>query len=191
MKTQLDYELSLIPDATIRTITRSVLDAAPACFWTMPASTTGKYHPAHSLGPGGLIRHTKAVVHLTAHLLAKEGHEPEESTYSLAIAAAILHDCCKKGDHEQYTAFDHPLRAARLIEATYDRLAPTLPDTVTDGTTLAAVRTLCSLVKSHMGRWNFDHRTGIELPRPLTPLQRLIHTSDYLASRKQLLPEHL
>lgn len=191
MKTQLDYELSLIPDATIRTITRSVLHAAPDCFWTMPASTSGKYHPAHSLGPGGLIHHTKAVVHLTVHLLAMEGIEPHEPPYSLAIAAAILHDCCKKADHEQYTAFNHPLRAADLIASTYDRLAPTQPDTVTDGTTLAAVRTLCSLVRSHMGRWNLDTRTGIELPRPLTPLQRLIHTADYLASRKQLLPDHL
>lgn len=185
MKTQLDYELTLIPDATIRTITRAVLDAAPDCFWSMPASTTGKYHPAHSLGEGGLIRHTKAVVHITVHLLAMKGHEPEDSTYSLALAAALLHDCCKKADHERYTAFDHPLRAARLIEQVYDRIAATLPDTVTDGTT----RTLCSLVKSHMGRWNLDTRTGIELPRPLTPLQRLIHTADYLASRKQLLPE--
>jgi len=116
---------------------------------------------------------------------------PDRSRHCCRADQCRHADCCKKGDHEQYTAFDHPLRAARLIEATYDRLAPTLPDTVTDGTTLAAVRTLCSLVKSHMGRWNFDHRTGIELPRPLTPLQRLIHTADYLASRKQLLPEHL
>ncbi len=189
MKTQLHQELLLIKNDTILKLTRAVLDAAPDCFWTMPASTTGKYHPAHSLGEGGLIRHTKAVVHLTVHLLAMEGIEPHETPYSLAIAAAILHDCCKKADHERYTAFDHPLRAAKLIEATYDRLAPTLPDTVTNGTTLAAVRTLCSLVSSHMGRWNLDTRTGIELPRPLTPLQRLIHTADYLASRKQLLPE--
>lgn len=189
MKTQLHQELLLIKNDTIRKLTRAVLDAAPDCYWTMPASTSGKYHPAHSLGEGGLIRHTKAVVHLTVHLLAMEGIEPHETPYSLAIAAAILHDCCKKADHERYTAFDHPLRAAKLIEATYDRLAPTLPDTVPDGTTLAAVRTLCSLVSSHMGRWNLDTRTGTELPRPLTPLQRLIHTADYLASRKQLLPE--
>lgn len=191
MKTQLHQELLLIKNDTILKLTRAVLDAAPACFWTMPASTTGKYHPAHALGEGGLIRHTKAVVHLTVHLLAMEGIEPHETPYSLAIAAAILHDCCKKADHERYTAFDHPLRAAKLIEATYDRLAPTLPDALADGTTLAAVRTLCSLVRSHMGRWNLDTRTGTELPRPLTPLQRLIHTADYLASRKQLLPDHL
>lgn len=191
MKTQLHQELLLIKNDTIRTITRAVLDAAPECFWTMPASTTGKYHPAHSLGEGGLIRHTKAVVHLTVHLLAMEGIEPHESPYSLAIAAAILHDCCKKADHERYTAFDHPLRAAKLIEATYDRLAPTLPDALPDGLTLHGVRTLCALVSSHMGRWNLDTRSSTELPRPLTPLQRLIHTADYLASRKVLLPENL
>lgn len=191
MKTQLNPELALITNDTIRTITRAVLDAAPDCFWTMPASTTGKYHPAHSLGAGGLIRHTKAVVHLTTHLLNMEGHEPGDSIYSLAIAAAILHDCCKKADTERYTAFDHPLRAASLITEVYERIATTLPDTIADSTTLAAVRTLRSLVKSHMGRWNFDPRTGTELPRPLTPLQRLIHTADYLASRKQLLPDQL
>lgn len=180
MKTQLDTQIALINDADLRALTRDVLDAAPACIWTMPASTTGKYHPAHSLGVGGLIRHTRAVVHLTVHLLAMEGIEPEDTTYSLAIAAAILHDCCKKADHERYTAFDHPLRAAELIRTTAERTATTVP--------AATVRALANTVAAHMGRWNTDPRTGTELPRPLTPLQRLIHTADYMASRKELLP---
>lgn len=183
MKTQLNKQLNLIQVPAIRTLTRAVLDAAPTCFWTMPASTTGKYHPDHSLGEGGLIRHTKAVVHLTTHLLTMEGYQPEDEAYALAIAAAILHDCCKKADHEHYTAFDHPLRAADLITEVNSHLPA---DTSAPAHT---VRTLCSMVKCHMGRWNLDPRTGIELPRPLTPLQRLIHTADYLASRKQLLPE--
>lgn len=189
MKTKLDQELLLIKNDTIRTLTRAVLDAAPNCFWTMPASTTGKYHPAHALGEGGLIRHTKAVVHLTVHLLAMEGIDPENTLYDTAIAAAILHDCCKKADHERWTAFDHPLRAANLIETTYDSIADTLPREWDDIRRLACMRTIRALVSSHMGRWNIDTRSGTELPRPLTPLARLIHTADYLASRKQLLPE--
>lgn len=183
MKTQLDTQIALIADPELRALTRDTLDAAPTCFWTMPASTTGKYHPAHSLGEGGLIRHTRAVVHLTLHLLAMEGIEESDPHHAIAIAAAILHDCCKKADHERYTAFDHPRRAAELVEATH----------ATTGSPVSPhrLRTLTGCILSHMGRWNTDPRSGTELPRPLTPLQRLIHTADYLASRKILLPESL
>lgn len=180
MKTQLNAQIALIPDEEIRNLTLAVLDAAPSCFWTMPASTTGKYHPHHSLGEGGLIRHTQAVVHFTCHLLDMEGITADEPHYSIAIAAAILHDCCKKSDSERYTAFDHPRRAAELTEhihaATGSAISP------------HRLRTLTSCIASHMGRWNTDPRSGAELPRPLTPLQRLVHTADFLASRKKLLP---
>ena len=182
MKTQLQNEVNMITDTAVRTLVQNVLDAAPACFWTMPAATTGKYHPAYALGDGGLIRHTKAVVRLTAHLLNMEGIDAAMPDYSLAIAAAILHDSCKKNDHETYTAFDHPLRAAELIQTTADLSAMgghTMPPP-------AAVRTLCAAVACHMGRWNSNNRTGQTLPVPLTHLQRLVHTADYLASRKDL-----
>lgn len=182
MKTQLQNELDMIPDAAVRSLAAAVLTAAPECFWRMPAATTGKYHPAYALGDGGLVRHTKAVVRLTAHLLNMEGIDAAMPDYSLAIAAAILHDSCKKNDNETYTAFDHPLRAAELIQTTADIAAlggHTMPPP-------AAVRTLCAAVACHMGRWNSNPRTGQTLPVPLTPLQRLVHTADYLASRKDL-----
>ena len=178
MKTQLNEQIALIPDAEVRDLTLAVLDAAPACFWTMPASTTGNYHPAHALGEGGLIRHTIAVAHITRHLLDMEGITPDDPHYSIALAAAILHDCCKKADHERYTAFDHPRRAAELTERIHTTTgSPVSPH---------RLRTLTGCIASHMGRWNTDPRSGTELPRPLTPLQRLVHTADFLASRKNL-----
>lgn len=180
MKTQLNNELELIPDASIRQLAAAVLLAAPDCFWTMPAATTGKYHPAISLGTGGLVRHTKAVVRLTLHLLNMAGTPEESSDYSLAIAAALLHDCCKKNDSETYTAFNHPTRAAQLIEQT----AATMPPSC--WLNASQLRALCAIVESHMGRWNVDPRTGATLPKPLTGLQRLVHTADYLASRKDV-----
>lgn len=198
----LDAEIALIQHEDIRQLVRATLDAAPACFWTMPASSSGKYHPAISLGEGGLVRHTRAVVLLTRHLLEMQGITPQERQYSIAIAAAILHDCCKKADGEQHTAFDHPLRAGQLIatqaqtlwpaEKTAPQHQPTMgallaPPEHTYAATTPAVRCIIDCVESHMGRWNFDSHTGQQLPRPLTPLQRLIHTADYLASRKNLL----
>ena len=196
MKKQLDTELALIQHADILELTQAVLQAAPDCFWTMPASTSGKYHPAHSLGQGGLIRHTRAVVLFTVHLLEMQGTPATHREFSIAIAAAILHDCCKKADHERYTAFDHPARAHQLILSTAQRLWPssftdTPPPTVADALTTASpgaatARAIAAAVHSHMGRWNVNDRTGQTLPTPLTPLQRLIHTADYLASRKNI-----
>lgn len=179
----LDAEIALIRHDGLRTLVQNVLAAAPRCFWTMPASTTGKYHPAHSLGEGGLIRHTQAVVRFALHLLDMEGIAPAHPWHDTVLAAAILHDCCKHADHETHTAFDHPLRAAQLIESE----AAKLEWTRTTQQSAATIRSLCSCVSSHMGRWNTDRRhPHTVLPTPLTPLQRLVHTADYLASRKDL-----
>ena len=201
MKTKLDTEIDLIQHEDIRQLVRATLDAAPACFWTMPAATTGKYHPAISLGEGGLVRHTRAVVRIAEHLLDMQGIYPEERQYSIALAACILHDCCKKWDTEKYTAFAHPRRAAELIATQANILWPVemadLPNATVGelldhperayAATAPAVRLICDCVESHMGRWNFNPRTGEDLPRPLTPMQRLVHTADFLASRKDIL----
>ena len=200
MKTKLDTEIALIQHEDIRLLVRAVLDAAPACFWSMPAATTGKYHPAISLGEGGLVRHTRAVVRIACHLLDMQGIYPEERQYSIALAACILHDCCKKWDTEKYTAFAHPRRAAELIATQANILWPAemagLPPATAGEllehperaycATAPAVRCIMAAVESHMGRWNFNTRTGEELPRPLTPMQRLVHTADFLASRKDI-----
>ena len=182
MKTQLNTELALITDPALRNLCIATLDAAPTCFWTMPASTTGNHHPDHALGPGGLIRHTKAVLAVTLHLCQMENIQPDTPTHNIAIAAALLHDSCKKADHEQHTAFDHPIRARELLlhTAEHTGLARELHP--------ATLRTLAGCIACHMGRWNLSrHAPGIELPTPLTPLQRLIHTADYIASRRNLL----
>ena len=41
-----------------------LLDNLPEYIWHVGASSTGKYHPAYSLGEGGLMRHQVAVVKL-------------------------------------------------------------------------------------------------------------------------------
>ncbi len=182
MKTQLDTQINLIAAADIRDLVRATLDAAPTCFWSMPAATTGKYHPAISLGEGGLIRHTKAVVRLCCHLCDMADIAPRTRDRDTCIAAAILHDCCKKYDHEQYTAFMHPQRAADLLWQQATILAAGGEDALRD----ASARTIGAIIACHMGRWNTNPRTGEQLPTPLTPMQRLVHTADFLASRKDI-----
>lgn len=180
----LQAELDRIKDTDLLILTTDTLDAAPACFWSMPASTSGKYHPAISLGQGGLIRHTLAVCWFTRTLLEWAGVAADDKRHHIALAAALLHDCCKKADAEKYTAFDHPLRAADLIRRRAGALASFEVATIDP----ADLDTLCGIVAAHMGRWNTNpkYNPGVELPTPITALQRLVATADYLASRKDI-----
>ena len=49
-----------------------LLNNLPEYIWRVPASSTGKYHPAYSLGEGGLMRHQVAVVRFLNFFLELE-----------------------------------------------------------------------------------------------------------------------
>lgn len=176
-------QLALIENQKLRNLVEKVLEAAPDYFYTMPASTTGKYHPEYSLGEGGLVRHTKAAVKIADCLLGLEMYSKLKVFKDQIIAALILHDSVKKGrDGSQWTSITHPLDAADLfIEvANKEQLIKT-----------EDVELIADMIKSHMGQWNTD-RNGCEvLPKPETPAQKFVHQCDYLASRKFITVEEL
>lgn len=83
--------INQIKSPEVKNIVKKGLAECPEEFYTMAASTTGKYHPKFALGEGGLIRHT--------------------------LAALILHDSVKKGTGKsKYTLFEHPIFAAEMVE---------------------------------------------------------------------------
>lgn len=43
-------EIGYISDETLKKIVVDTLDASPECIQTIPASSSGKYHPVYSLG---------------------------------------------------------------------------------------------------------------------------------------------
>lgn len=171
-----------IPNTAFRKLTERALEEAPAAFWTAPASTSGKYHPADSLGRGGLVRHTRKVFRLTQDLLDMRGIEPEATRYSIALSAALLHDTWKVTDEADHSNFEHPLLAA---EAVCHILYKTGDVSHREGLQL------CQAIRSHMGRWRTSKYSNETLPLPESIIDHIVHTADYLASRKHitLLPE--
>ena len=165
-------ELNLIHDDDIREQVTDAIEDIDDYFFSIPASSTGKYHPAFALGDGGLVRHTKACVKIAVELLTLEMFQSLLQYHVIIIAALIFHDCKKNGDGEKYTKSNHPLLACDfLIKNIKIRIG------------------LCSkivpLIQSHMGQWNTDFKTGkVILPKPITPLEKFVHLCDYLASRK-------
>jgi hypothetical protein len=174
-------ELAYIANESIRKFVISALKALPDYFFTIPASSSGKYHPGYALGEGGLVRHTKAAVAMAHVLMGNEtiGGKFGQEKKDMVIAALILHDGCKNGmPNTKHTVINHPLVVCEAIEtAVVDQ----------DGIAEKPVRgEIYSLIKTHMGQWNKDRDGNVVLPKPERGLQSFVHMCDYLASRKMI-----
>ena len=175
-----ETELNYIKDERIKESARFLLEELPDYFYTMPASTSGKYHPAFSLGEGGLVRHTKAAVRIAVELFRDNIFNTFEfgaQTQDLIIMALLLHDGFKQGkEADGHTAYDHPLIAANFV---FDNIAKMPMDQ------LEALQ-VRRLIASHMGPWNTDKTGKIVLPIPKRDDEIFVHLCDYMASRNFL-----
>ena len=172
-------EITYIKNSKYKENIKVLIRHLPDYFFHMPASSTGKYHPAYALGDGGLVRHTKVVVRIGKELLENNSigniFKPEEK--DILLMAMILHDSVKSGiPQEQYCRFDHPLLASKLVRDHREEL--TLSDEEID--------LLCNAIEAHMGEWNKDYNGNEILPKPSNRYQKFVHMCDFLASKKFL-----
>lgn len=140
----------------------------PDYFARIPASASGKYHPAYSQGYGGLIRHTLAAAAVGKDIAQLAYLRLSSGDQDLIYAALLLHDTFKQGRFESGTTERaHPNIAAQEIlaygkEVGEEKLS----------------QLLAGLVVSHMGEWGNQ--------KPGNRGQFLVHLADYLASRKYI-----
>jgi hypothetical protein len=174
-KTELEY----VKNPKIREFTEKAINNLPEYFFTVPASSTGKYHPSYALGDGGLVRHTKAAVRIAIELFRMDCFKYSEDEKDMMISSLILHDGCKSGlEKSKYTVTEHPLIVAKFVKENKEI------NSCIDNDTL---ETIAQCIESHMGQWTFDYKTKKNvLPRPKTKMQNFVHWCDYLASRKCL-----
>ena len=181
-------ELDMIKSDDIRKFAKTLINDAPEYFFHVPASSTGKYHPAYALGEGGLARHTKAVMRFFNHIIRLEQYSRiiDERQIDLGLVACLAHDMQKSGTESYYltkteegkkvfTVFDHPILAADFIAQHRDC-----------GLNEDEITYMASAVKSHMGQWNMDKHSDIVLPKPKSFIETMVHMADYLASRKDI-----
>jgi hypothetical protein len=173
--------LATIVNEDIREFARVLVDGLPDYIWEVGASSTGKYHPAYSLGDGGLMRHQIAVVRFLNYFFELEQYAAIGSRkFDLMRVAGLVHDGRKSGeqaDYEKskYTKFDHPIQMANVIRSY-------------DGQYLnhEEIEFIAHCIESHMGGWNTDKKSSVVLPKPENVYQHFVHLADYLASRKDL-----
>lgn len=175
-----EKELKWIQNKDIRKFAIMMLSELPDYFFSVPASSTGKYHPSYSLGDGGLVRHTKGAMLIAKSLLDLEQYKAEydEEARDIILTALLLHDGLKHGTNgSKYTVATHPIEMVNFI-INEDKLRILLDEDI--------LSSICACIASHMGFWNKD-RSGKEiLPKPTTSMEKFVHMCDYLASRKFL-----
>ena len=173
--------LATIANEDIREFATVLVDGLPDYIWHVGASSTGKYHPAYSLGDGGLMRHQIAVVRFLNYFFELEQYATIGSRkMDLMRVAGLVHDGRKSGeqvDYERskYTKFDHPIQMANVVRS-YDGKYLNHDE----------LEFIAHCIESHMGQWATDKKSSVVLPKPEDVYQHFVHLADYLASRKDL-----
>lgn len=188
-------EIGFITDETLQKIVADTLDASPECIQIIPASSSGKYHPKADLGDGGLVRHIRTVTAIAKSLMDSnafrdialgtgcDDFETITIYQDCAIAACILHDCCKASDEDEKhsTRFDHPLVAANLFKETARKY---MTNENMDYMKVV-IPLIHGCIASHMNKWNTaPYAKGITLPVPKLGIEVYVSLCDYIASRK-------
>ncbi|WP_242831505.1 hypothetical protein [Clostridium cadaveris] len=183
-------ELDLIQYKPLKVFAEWSLKQLPDYFYEVAVSSTGKYHPTYALGEGGLVRHTIAAVRIAEELFRNETVQNfDDNEKDIIRVSLLLHDGVKHGlDGAANTVSTHPLEVVKYLEDVYfDVPEETLPDEVIEVMESELWYEITECIKSHMGQWNTDYKTGEEiLPKPKDDIQRFVHLCDYLASRKML-----
>jgi len=177
-------EINLIKNKLIKEFVINAIQTIPNHFFEAAASSTGKYHPAYTLGKGGLLRHTKAAVRIAVELSRLEWWHFSNDEVDLALGALILHDGWKYGEeYSKYSLAEHPTFATFALKNNGDLQQKRI-------ITEEQFQTIVDCIETHTGQWVEHPRTHeIILEKPKTPLQKFVHLADYIASRKCLTME--
>lgn len=200
-------EIGFITDETLQKIVADTLDASPKCISVISASSSMKYHPkadivigevddnGEVIKTGGLVNHIRTVTAIAKSLMDSnafrdialgtgcDDFETITIYQDCAIAACILHDCCKASDEDEKhsTRFDHPLVAANLFKETARKY-------VTNENMdymKVVIPLIHGCIASHMNKWNTaPYAKGITLPVPKLGIEVYVSLCDYIASRK-------
>ena len=174
--------LDTFENEDIKEFAMVLLDNLPEYIWSVGASSTGKYHPAYSLGEGGLMRHQMAVVRFLNFFFELEQYNSKLTSREMDLMrlAGLMHDGRKSGsqaDYEKskYTKFDHPIQMADVIRSYNGRYL-----------NHEEIEMMAEAISKHMGQWSTDRKSSTVLPKPNDKFSRMLHVADYLASRKCL-----
>ena len=173
-------ELNSISDTNLREFATQLILHAPDYFFTIAATSSGKYHPEFARRVGGLVKHTKCVCFYAMCNIESFGLSKHDK--DLIIIAALAHDIKKQGDSKNHTVWEHPELAHDFIIEMRNNFSHLISE---EDAIIIANAVLC-----HMGKWaNYNEFIGAKkaYPMPQTLFEYALQSADYIASRKELI----
>lgn len=166
----------------MRLYCEDMIENIPDYIFTMPSSTTGKWHNATQCQPHGQIYHIIMFGQIANYRLGlkynKEKKFPNPRVRDAIRCTAIFHDAWKCNDGKTtFAVHEHPLIAAEWVlnmKVEHD----------IDEEMKIFISKLCA---SHSGEWTTAKRgSKVILPEPQTEAEIFVHECDYLASRADI-----
>ena len=163
----------------IKNYCTDMIKEIPDYIFTIPSSTSFKYHNKTQCQPHGQIFHILMFAEVMNYILGLEyvKEKTNERQRDCLRCTPIFHDAVKCGlNGSRYTVHEHPLLAgewARNTNVEHD----------IDAKTKVYIARLC---ESHSGEWTSTKRSKTVLPKPENDEQFFVHMCDYLASRSNL-----
>ena len=152
-------------------------------FFSAPASSSGKYHPASSLGDGGLVRHTIVMTNIALDLLPM--YELDKADRDVIILACLLHDAWKSADPQtgKWGLHSNVKTHGRIGAEFIIKAASVMKDMGELPIDESRVMNVVKDMHEHMSKW---HETPVPYLTLGSPEAMVVAMADYIASRKRV-----
>lgn len=152
----------------------------PDYIFTMPSSTSGKFHNTTQCQTYGQIYHVYMFDSILNHRLRLKGNKEKYSTPEERDAMRCVptfHDAVKCGwNGSQYTVQNHPMLAKEWVLST--KVEHDIPTEYK--------QMIADMCEAHSGEWNKSRSGQVIMSEPRNDREFFIHECDILASRADL-----
>ena len=166
----------------IRAYCEDMIKLIPDYIFTIPSSTSYKYHNATQCQEHGQLYHILMFGEIMNYILGlkyvQENIATTPKERDMLRCTPIFHDAFKCGNSlsGMFTKHEHPLYAATWIKDTEVEHDISYGDKMT-------IALWCA---SHSGQWSTNKKSQVILPEPKDSKSFLVHLCDYLSSRQNL-----
>ena len=164
----------------VRLYCEDMIENIPDYIFTMPSSTSGKFHNATQCLPHGQIYHIimfGAIMNYRLALKCNKEKFDNPIHRDAMRCVPIFHDAVKCGwNGSSFTVHDHPMLAGQWVRET--KVKHDIDNEIKE--------MIARMCERHSGEWTSSKRSRIVLPEPETDMEILVHECDILSSRSDI-----
>ena len=164
----------------MRLYCEDMIETIPDYIFTMPSSTSGKFHNATQCQPHGQIYHIimfGAIMNYRLALKCNQEKFKSPVQRDAMRCVPIFHDAVKCGwGGSQFTVHEHPMLAGKWVRETH--VEHDVDDKIKER--------IARMCERHSGEWTSSKRSTVVLPEPENEMEILVHECDILSSRSDI-----